>query len=177
MTKHKDHTATDDQSAALAPHTPKDHTVISWNAPEYVSHRKGIRWYITAGVVVALSLIYSAISFNWSMGLAVIVFTAVYQYTHIYHPPKIIKIDLTELGVRVGNVFHPYSQIQAFWLYYKPGLQTLNLRVANNFWTDVIIQLEDQDPVAVRAHMVGQVPEWEGKDERLGELILRMLKL
>jgi hypothetical protein len=156
---------------------PEGQTVISWIAPEYVSHRKGIRWYVTASVVVVLTLIYSAFTYNWSMGLAVIVFTAVYQYTHMYHPPKNIKIDLTELGIRVENAFFPYSQIQAFWLYYKPGLKTLNLRVAKNFWADVIIQLGEQDPVTVRSYLVGQVPEWEGKDERLGELILRLLKL
>jgi hypothetical protein len=156
---------------------PMGNTVVSWTAPEYVSHRKSMRWYMVAAVVVALTLVYSALTFNWTMGLAVIVFTAVYQYTHLYHPPKNIRIDLTELGVRVGDSFFAYSQIQAFWIYFKPGLRTLNLRIAGNFWADVVIQLGEQDPVAVRSYLVGQVPEWEGKEERLGELILRMLKL
>ena len=152
-------------------------TVLSWVSPEYIAHRKSKRWYIIASVVVASVVAYAILTGNWSMAAAVIVFTAVYQYTHTYHPPKDIKIIVTDLGIRIGHLFFPYSHIQAFWIIYKPDFKTLNLRVAGNFWADIVIQLNGQDPVALRSYLVGQVPEWEGKDERLGEMILRMLRL
>jgi len=157
--------------------SPEGKTIITWIAPEYISHRKSTKWYVIAGTVVAAVIAFAFIYGNWTMALAVIVFTAVYQLTHTYHPPKNIKISVTELGIRVGHMFFPYSHIQAFWIFYKPGLQTLNLRVAKNFWSDIIVQLNDQDPVEVRSYLVGQVPEWEGKDERLGDLFLRLLRL
>jgi hypothetical protein len=174
MPKHQNKTK---ESYHLTHKAKEGATVISWIAPEYTSYSKSSRWYIAAGLVVVLTLIYAAITSNWTMGLAVIVFTAVYQYTHVYHPPKNIRIELTEFGIRMPGVFFPYSQIQAFWIYYKPGLKTLNLRVAKRFWADVVIQLGEQDPVEVRSFLVGQIAEWEGKDERLSELFLRILKL
>jgi hypothetical protein len=60
---------------------------------------------------------------------------------------------------------------------YKPGLKTLNLRVHRQFYSDTIIQLMDEDPAQIRNYLVGQIPEWEGKEERLQDLILRLLKL
>lgn len=152
-------------------------TVISWIAPEYIQHPKSKRWYIVAGTMAALAVVYAIFTGNWTMAAAVIAFTGVYQYTHKYHPPKNIKIAITEFGVKAGSLFFPYSHIQAFWIIYKPDLKTLSLRVAGNFWSEMVIYLNDQDPVEVRSFLVGQVPEWEGKDERLGDLILRKLKL
>ena len=156
---------------------PEGTAVISWTAPEYFQHPKSKRWYIIAGIVVVLAVAYAAYTGNWSMAAAMVVFAGVYQYLHKYQPPRDIQIAITDLGMKVGHMFFPYSHIQAFWLIYKHDLKTLNLRVAGNYWADIVIYLNDQDPVEIRSFLVGQIPEWEGKDERLGDLLLRKLKL
>lgn len=155
----------------------EDRVVCSWIAPEYIQHQRSARWYLVAGTIVAICALLALISGNWSMALAIAVFAGVYQYLHQYHPPKDIKITISDLGIRVGNVFFPYSHIQAFWIIYSHGNKTLNLRVANNFFYDITIQLNEQDPVFLRTYLVGQIPEWEGKEERLGDIMLRLLKL
>ena len=124
-------------------------TIMTWVSPEYIAHRKGKRWYIVAGIVVVAVVAYALYSGNWSMAAAVIVFTGVYQHTHHYHPPKNMDVLVTDLGIRVGHLFFPYSHIQAFWIIYKPDFKTLNLRVTGNFWADVVVQLNDQDPCSM----------------------------
>lgn len=162
-----------------APHHPHEKPVFSWIAPEYIQHRKGSKWYIIAGAVALIATVWAFVTGNWSMGLAIITFSAVYQYTQAYHPPKHVEIVLSDLGVRLGHQFFPYSHIRAFWILYKPGMAitTLNIRVAKNFFSDIAIQLNGQDPVPIRQFLVGQIAEWEGKDERLGDMFLRLLKL
>jgi hypothetical protein len=157
--------------------TTHEKIIMSWVAPEYVQHQKSARWYVMAVAALILFLLWAFIMKNWTMAVALLVFSAVYQYTHSYHPPKHIKIIVSEMGIGVGNLFFPYSHIQAFWIIYKPGLRTLNLRISKSFFSDVMIQLNDMDPVTLRQYLVGQIPEWEGKDERIGDLILRLLKL
>jgi hypothetical protein len=159
------------------PNQHKDHILFYWIAPEYIQHQKSARWYQIAGVLVALTVIYSFASDNWSMGLAVITFAFVYQYLHHCHPPKDIQIEITKLGIRVGQAFYPYSHIQTFWIIYEHGHKTLNLRMTQSFFYDICIHLTDQDPVPLRRHLVGEIPEWEGKSERLGDIILRLLKI
>jgi hypothetical protein len=161
---------------SAAPHAHET-TAFTWIAPEYIQHRKGSKWYVIAGTVAAIATLWAFVTGNWSLGLAVITFSAVYQYTQAYHPPKHVEIVISDLGIHLGRQFFPYSHIQAFWILYKPGLTTLNIRVAKNFFSDISIQLNGQNPVPVRQYLVGQVAEWEGKDERLGDLFLRLLKL
>ena len=153
-----------------------DRVVLEWTTPEYIHHEKDARWYLGAGLFLAIILVLALLSGNWSMALAFVVFAGVYHYLHTNHPPKEIRILISEMGISVGEMFFPFSHIQAFWIIYEHGLRTLNLRVSNHFFSDIIIQLNDQDPVAVRHYLVSQIPEWEGKSERLGDMILRFLK-
>lgn len=160
-------------------HQPKGHDrlVLSWFTPEYIRHQKSAKWYLCAGLVTLAAIIWGLLSGNWSMVLAVIAFTLVYNYIDIKHPPKHIKIEISEFGIKVGHMFWDYAKIKAFWIIYEHGLSTLNLRVTNHFFSDIAIQLGEQDPVEVRHYLVTQVPEWEGKTERLGDMILRRFRL
>ena len=150
--------------------------IFAWTAPEYVRHDKSNRWYLIAGLIAVTSALVALFFGNWSMALAILVFTTVYWYIDTYHPPKMTSIEISEMGVRIGNLFFPYSQIKAFWIIYDHGIRTLNLRALNHWFGDVVIQLDEIDPVEIRNFLVGQIPEWEGKREPVSETLLRILK-
>ena len=151
--------------------------VLQWTAPEYISHEKDKKWYMAAGIVVLAGLIWAAATGSWSMALAIVVFAAVYEYIHIYHPPKEITVKIKENGIKVGHIFYRYSDMQAFWIIYSHGLKTLNLRVSKAVLSEVVLQLNDQDPVELRKYLIGQIIEIEGRNERFGDILLRLLKL
>jgi len=151
--------------------------IFSWAAPEYIQHQKTARWYMIASGIALVFMIGAIFTSNWTMAIAILVFAGVYEFTQRFHPPKIVDVHISELGIHVGHMFYPFSSMQAFWIMIKPGLKTLNIRVHRQFYSDVIIQLMDQDAAKIRSYLVGQIPEWEGKDERLQDLILRLLKL
>jgi|GEM_PF-496534 len=154
-----------------------DKAVFTWVAPEYVQHPKTKRWYMIAAILAGVLILYDFFTANLTMAVAVIVLGAVYYYLHNNHPPKDIKITLSRMGIKVGNMIFPYSAIQAFWIIYNPHVKTLNLRVKEHFFSDVVIQLNQEDPVPVREFLCGQIPEWEGKNETFSEVVLRLLKL
>jgi hypothetical protein len=151
--------------------------LISWIAPEYVQHTKDKKWYFYAAIAVAVTVFYALVTDNWTMALAIIVFAFVYQYLQAHHPPKNIAIIITEMGIHVGEVFFPYSHIMAFWIIYKNGNKTLNLKVKGRAYSEIVIQLNDQDPAKVRKLLVGEVAELEGKEETFIDALNRMLKL
>jgi hypothetical protein len=150
---------------------------MTWIAPEYIQHHKTSQWYFYAAITGGIAALLALLTGNWTMALAIVTFAAVYQYVQKHHPPKDIGIVITELGIHVGEMFFPYSNIIVFWIIYKKGNKTLNLRVANRFYSDVIIQLDGQDPADVRNYLIGKVPEWEGKDERFIDYLIRIFKL
>jgi hypothetical protein len=152
-------------------------TIITWTAPEYIQHDKDKQWYIIAGITAAVSVIIATLTWNWSMALAIIVFAVVYHYLQTKHPPKNIEIKITELGIYVGEMFFPYSHIQAFWIFYTKDNKSLNLKIKGRVYSDVIIQLNDQDPATLRKFLVGEIPELEGKEEKLMDILIRLFKL
>lgn len=155
-----------------------DKAVFTWIAPEYIQHPKSKIWYLAAAVAAGAMILLDALTGNFTMALAVIVLAGVYWYIHNHHPPKDIKITVSKMGIKVGNMIFPYSSIQAFWIMYQPPhVTTLNLRVKEHFFSDVVIQLNHEDPAPIREYLCGQIPEWEGKTERLGDVLLRLLKL
>jgi hypothetical protein len=165
------------------PSTPEElqlynEAVFTWIAPEYIQHPKGRIWYFVASIVTAIFFIGATITANYTMALAILVFTGVYYYLHKHHPPKNIHITISKMGIKVGNMIFPYSHIKAFWIFYNPPfIKTINLRVKDHFFSDVIIELNNEDPVLIRQFLCGQIPEWEGKNERFSDVLLRILKL
>ncbi len=165
------------------PNTPQelalyDKAIFTWIAPEYIQHPKSKVWYLAAAIIAAAVVVSDIMTNNYTMGIAVVVLAAVYVYIHSHHPPKEIKITVSRMGIKVGHMIFPYSSIQAFWIIYQPPhVTTLNLRVKEHFFSDIVIQLNHEDPVPVREYLCGQIPEWEGKNERTGDIILRLLKL
>lgn len=151
--------------------------LLTWDAPEYIRYHKSPRWYLTAVIIVIITAVIALLTDNWSMALATITLAGVYQYIHKHHPPKMMTVSLTDMGIAIGKKFIPYSHIQAFWIIYHEGIKTLNLRVMKSFYSDTVIHFNGQDPAEVRRILVSQIPEWEGKNERLSDVILRLLRL
>lgn len=155
-----------------------DKAVFSWTTPEYIQHAKSRTWYIIEAFTVSLLLLFSVISSNYTMSLALVTLVAVYHYLQAKHPPKNIKIIISKIGIKVGNMTFPYSHIQSFWIMYNPPfLKTLNFRAKQHFFVDIAVQLADMDPVPVRHFLSKQIPELKDKTEQWSDAALRFLKL
>lgn len=151
--------------------------VISWSAMEYIKIQKGMIWFISAGIIVFLLIVYSFKQGSWTFAGAVL--AAIFAYlAHMRQNPKKINITLTDMGIKIGKQKIPYSHMKAFWIvYHPPFIQTLNIRTTEAFLPDITIQLEDQNPVEIRKHLIKQIPEWEGKHENFMDSLARFLKL
>ena len=155
-----------------------DKAAISWIAPEYLQHPKSAKWWVIAGIVWVIAIILEAISGNWTMLAATALFGLVYWYIHEHHPPKHTKINLSELGVKIGHRAIPYADIESFWIIFEPPYtRRLYLEVKESFLPDLIIELEDQDPQQIVAFLEQRLPERLGVKENFADIIMRAFKL
>jgi hypothetical protein len=155
-----------------------DKAVFSWIAPEYLQHPKSLNWWILAGVVLVICLVLEAFSGNWSMLAATLTFGVVYWYLHEHHPPKHTKINISELGIKIGHRTIAYSQIEAFWIIFNPPLtKRLCFRLTDKILPDLVIELEHQDPQALKIFLEQHLTEITGVREHLSDLILKILKI
>ncbi|MBI5754609.1 hypothetical protein HZA41_00135 [Candidatus Peregrinibacteria bacterium] len=154
-----------------------DTPVIAWKAPEYIKHQKGRTWFIVAGIVILLLIAYGIKTGSFSTVLVFIVLAAVYLLAHT-HEPRHLPIIISQMGIKIGSKCYPYAQIKAFWIQYHPPLvKTLNFRTIDRFFKEEVVQLDGQDPVPVRVYLARQIPEWEGKEEGLMEVLIRILRI
>ncbi len=151
--------------------------IISWEAPEYIQHEKGLKWFIAAGIVVVAFCIYAAMTQNWTLLVALVLLSAMYIWQH-GDMPKNVKIVVSDAGIKIGNKVYPYQNIKSFWLIYRPPyVKTLNIRSNSKLLPDITIQLGDQDPAVLRTYLCSQIREEEGKEETAVDAIIRIFKM
>ena len=151
---------------------------FSWVAPEYLQHPKSVRWWVIAGMVFLMAVIIEALVANWTMLAATFAFALVYAYLHYFHPPRRTKVNISELGIKLGHKKVPYEEIESFWIIYDPPqTKKLYLRVKDKLIPDLVIELEQQDPEAIRRYLETRLVEITGMRESFTDLLLRLLKL
>ncbi len=155
----------------------KAQPLLTWTAPEFVKHPKGQVWFIGAGIMIGLLVLYALWTSSWSMAIAFIVLAGVYYISHHRDPGK-VEVSLSHFGIKIGNRHLPYNQIKAFWIVYQPPhVKTLKLLTTDKMMAEMTIQLEDQSPGPVRQILIKHVPEYEGKSESFVDLVIRIAKL
>ncbi|MFC1616233.1 hypothetical protein ACFL21_03760 [Patescibacteria group bacterium] len=151
--------------------------IISWYAPEFLQYEKGIFWKISALVIlfaiIVLGIIYNA----WTFSLVVLTLSAVYYLSHREHP-RVVKVTISDVGIKVAERHYPYSQIKGYWLvYHPPYIKKLNIRVQGKILLDIPILIHEQDPAFIQQILNRRITEIKGKTEPLSESILRLLKI
>ena len=152
--------------------------IFSWIAPEFHQPEKSSNWWLSYAVIYILVLMLEWFYASWTMILATSVFAVVYFYINEYHPAKHTRISISDFGIKIGHKEIPFSHIESFWILYdSKRIKTLNFRQKKSFFVDVSLELEEQDPTEIRAFLLRNLPEWEGKNESLSDIIIRTFNL
>ncbi|MDD5342607.1 MAG: hypothetical protein PHH01_03315 [Patescibacteria group bacterium] len=152
--------------------------LISWKFPEFQEHRRGKVWYTVFLLIGALSALYAVMTANFLFLMMIIIIWAVILIT-ARRKPLILKLTITEDGLEVENRFYSFDSIAKFWLIYKPPeSKYLYLNFKSNLRPDLVIQLENANPVKVRDILLNYLKEDPTKeDESLSEVLSRDYKL
>lgn len=157
--------------------TAFDRAIIEWEAPEFIQHEKGWRWFVAAGIFWLALLIYAINIGNWTLAVALTVLAAVYGWQHFLVPHH-VKVIISDVGIKIGEKEYPYQNIKSFWVIYNPHhITTLNLRSNSRLLPDVSIDLNGQNPAEIREYLCSQIHEEEGKEESFTDLFIRITKL
>ena len=151
---------------------------LSWSYKVYDQYDRGMGWYLGAGTIVGLLLLYSFLTENYLFAVLVFMTMAVVFLRQIYTPP-IIKTRIDTLGVLVDDERYPFTQIKEFWVIdTADGKSRLYLRQASGLHGLLMIPIEGISSDDVREYMSPHVPEnTEFTSEPLDEKLSRVLKL
>ena len=153
--------------------------LANWLVPEYDKHERNRLWYIIAGAVALLLMLYAFLSGNFLFAVIIIV-VALVVILHDGREADIVKISLTDEGVAVGRKFYDYDEFKDFAVIYKPkiGVKNLYFEFKNTLRPRLSIPLIDMNPLPIRENLLKYLPEdLERTDQPLSEGLAKLFKL
>lgn len=132
---------------------------IRWQAYEHEHIERGRDWYWALGVfAVAVSLI-SVLLGNLFFGILILVAAATLAVI-ASSPPPLVRFELSDRGVRVGDTLHRYEEIISFWVEdHEVDPPTLLVDTTKWLSPNLVIPIRDADPALVRAFLKERAEE------------------
>lgn len=143
---------------------PSDSTPIRWQAFEHDHTPRGSDWFWALGIVALCIALISAIFGDLLFGVLVLVAAGTLALLARV-PPTLIKFELSDRGIRIGETMHRFEEIIAFWVEEHDADPPV-LLVDTTKWMspNFSIPLVDVDPKAVRAFLLERAEETPMKE-------------
>ncbi|MDP3964187.1 MAG: hypothetical protein Q8Q20_00820 [bacterium] len=150
----------------------------SWKFKEYQEHQRGLLWHILFFAVGGGTALYSIIVKNW-LFLFIILTLWIVIFITTRRQPLLLTFSIAEDGVAVDNKLYSYDTLKEFWIIYNPlESKYLYLSFQSDFRPDLVIPLENTNPVKVRETLLEYLPEdVERNEESASEIMSREYKL
>ena len=152
--------------------------VFSWQHPDYVLYHKDKWWYILSLVIVILAVAGSIWQKNYTFAAFLVMF---YLVVLLYEnrPPEPVDFIVTPVGIKSGEKFYYWRQIDHFYIVYKAsGIKNLYIEFKNVLNGRLVIPLDGQNAIAVRDYLLRFISEdLEREAEPISEQLRRLLKL
>lgn len=144
---------------------PQD-ILLQWDAPEFQQVARPQQWYILFALAGIGLVIYAIFTANYLFALLIVILAIVLNQ-YFNRKPDTIKVGITREGIVVNNRFYAYdADLASFWILYNPPeLKTINFAHRSSVQPDIVIQLEDQNPLKIREILLNYLPEDIEKEE------------
>lgn len=149
-----------------------------WEMPNHEARDRGPWWYVIVSVVTLLSVAYGIWASNYLFALIIII-SAVILLFATEKDPEPILVQVGDHGVVLDGEFVPFDKLANFSvIYHPPATKVIYLERKYSIKPRVKLYMEDEDPVAIREHLLKYLPEnLDLRDEHLSDIIGRLLKI
>ncbi len=90
-------------------------TKISWQHHEHTHSEKSKDWFWAVGIVALGGIILSVYFKDYLFAIIILLFTII-SFILVKKPPQLLLFEISRKGIRTGNVLHPYSMLESFWV-------------------------------------------------------------
>jgi hypothetical protein len=153
--------------------------LIFWFIPEFDKHERERIWYISAGAIAILMIIFAFITSNFLFAVIVIIAAFIFVIRD-GQDPDLVKFSITYEGIHIGNKFYDYDELKDFSVIFKPKLRVKKLyfEFKNTIKPRLSIPLIDTNPLIIREILLKYLPEdLERTDEPTSEGLAKLLRI
>ena len=149
-----------------------------WEAPAWERVERSPKWYLWMGLVAFALVAYAVYTSNYLFAFVVLLCVIILVLAGNETPQKIL-FQIGEHGIVAGGRMTPFQEIHNFAIVFQPP-EVKVLYVQSKSWMQprLRISLENENPVAIRAHLKRYVAEdLDLRDEHISDIVGRLLKL
>lgn len=152
--------------------------LVAWEIDEYPRQTRSRNWYLVAGLIGIVLIIYSIASANFLFAV-IILMAGVITLISDFKQPDRVTVAVTTTGLVVGDAYYDFRSIRDFSFAYEPPEVKILYVTFRQFWQPMLaIPLEDTDPNVVRKELLPFCLEnLDRTSETLTETLKRVYKL
>jgi len=150
----------------------------SWTFVTNTNPNRNKSWYIWAFIIAGLLILYSILTANFLFGLIIII-AAILMFIYHHKEEKEVEFQISPQGITLDNKNYDFSNIENFWIVYNPpSIKNLYFKLKSSLVDNLIIPLNNENPVEIRKTLKKYLEEDLEKDtESDMEALSRFLKL
>lgn len=150
--------------------------LMEWDPSEFREHHRTENWFLWLGIVAAIFITLAIFLKAYIVAVTFFLLALVIVMT-VQKPAKRIDFKITDTGIVIDDLFYPYHQLDSFWILYDPPhVMKLHFRRKERLRFDLHVEIEDQDPVAIRDLLLEYIEEKEDVEEPVIDAIARRLR-
>ncbi|MDP6387920.1 MAG: hypothetical protein QGG63_01435 [Candidatus Pacebacteria bacterium] len=145
---------------------------LQWSAFEHEHIHKNSDWFWALGIV-AIAGAVMAIIFNNILFAIVILLGAFVLGIHASKRPNRVDFKIIQRGIVIGNVLHPYSSLESFWVedVDENTAPKLLIKSKKLLAPHIIIPIEDVSPNDVRNYLLEYLVEEEDSESLVQKIM------
>jgi len=151
---------------------------LEWEIDEYPQHERSRMWYIIAGTLGVLLIVYAVATANFLFAVIILMIGVITILSSFVKPDQ-VPVMITNTGVVVADMYYDFEAIKDFAIVYDPPhVKNLYFEFHSPWQPLVAVPLEDIDPNEVRELLLPYCLEnLKRIDETLTDVLRRMYKL
>ena len=150
---------------------PQQSAPIRWQAYEHEHIERGKDWYWALGIIAVCAALISVLFGNSLFGILILVAAATLGLL-AKTTPSLVEFELTERGIRVGDVLHRYEEVISFWVEeHEVNPPVLLIDTVKWLSPNLVIPIEGVDPREVRAFLSERAEEIPMKESAAHKIL------
>lgn len=166
-------------SKELLEQMAKAQDVFVWETASFERVERGPRWYIWMMVVAVALTAYAIYTQNYLFAFIILLTAIILILAANKQDPRNVLIQVGTNGVVYDGTFYQYDALSDFAIIFQPPeTKILYIQPKGLVGIRLRIDLDDQDPVALRNHLKKYMDEdLNLQEEHFSDTVARLLKI
>jgi hypothetical protein len=146
-----------------------EEVAFSWQASEYVHHKKGAGWYLMLFGLTAV-LVVVCVWQAWWIQIGLVVMAAIALAVYAGKPPRTLTYELTPKGMQIEGKKYPFSQLRSFSVYEDAEWHSIDLIPTRRFAPAITVLFNSDDLDEIVGHLELHLPRADQEPDYVDRL-------